>query len=152
VKSGAMTIAAVPYRSIFVCYGKWVLSDDGSKLYDSNYPDDPNDWDFVGFIFDDFLVGVNFGIGAFKDTDESFQLIAVDTVQGKLVRIDVKDNPGDEDAKVLLSGDHPESGTLNLAGSCVHVNADATSGAQVFVSARYRGLESDPNRFTITVH
>ena len=152
VKSGVMTIAAVPFESIFVCNGEWVLSDDGSKLYDSNYPDDPNDWDFVGFIFDDFLVGVNFGIGAFNNTDVSFQLIAVDTVQEKLVRIDVKDNPGDEDAKVLLSGDHPESGTLNLAGSCVHVNADATSGALVFVSARYRGLESDPNSFTITVH
>ena len=143
VKSGAMTIAAVPYRSIFVCDGHMVLSDDGSKLYDPNWPDDL-------FTYADFLLGPNFSFGRFRGDDVPFQLVAVDTVQEKLVRIDVKDNPGDEDAKVLLSGANPECFTLNLAGSCVHINADATDGAKVCVRARYRGLESAPEGFIIT--
>ncbi len=150
VESGVVTIAAVPYRSIFVCDGKWTLSDDGSKLYDPSYPDDPNNWDFIGFIFEDFLVGANFGMGAFRNTDVPFQLIAVDTVQEKLVRIAVKVNPGDEDAEVLATCESPGCFTLDLAGSCVHINADATTGVPIYVSARYCGLESIPGGYIIT--
>ncbi len=151
LKSNAMTIKAVPFRAIYVCDGKWVLSDDGSKLYDPNYPEDPDDWDFVGFVYDDFLMGVNFGMGAFKGTDVSFQLIAVDTVEGKLKRIPVKVNPGDDGAEMLLSGDTDDA-SLNLSASSVHINNDATSGELVYVDTAYKGLESEVGSFIITIH
>ncbi|MCR5661618.1 MAG: hypothetical protein K6G50_05775 [bacterium] len=151
LKSNAMTIKAVPFRAIYVCDGRWVLSDDGSKLYDPNYPEDPDDWDFVGFVYDDFLMGVNFGIGAFKGNDVSFQLIAVDTVEGKLKRIPVKVNPGDDGAEMLLSGDTDDA-SLNLSASSVHINNDATSGELVYVDTAYKGLESEVGSFIITIH
>lgn len=95
---------------------------------------------------------MRFGFGYKRDTDVPFQVIAVDTVQGKLLRINVKVNPGDDGAEVLLIGENPESFTLKPAESAVHVNADATRGDECNVYSRYRGLESDPDRFIVTAN
>ncbi len=143
VESGGMTVQAVPFRAIYVCDGRMVLAPDGSKIYDPEYPDDP-------YVYEDFLLGVNFSFGWFQGDDVPFILIAVDTTQQKLIQIDVKADPGDDDAHLEITGENPDSFTLNLAASSVHIKDDANDGDECYVSASYRGLESDPESFIIT--
>lgn len=150
LKSAPMNVCPVPFRAIYLVDGTWVLSDDGSKIYDPEYPDDPDDWDFVGYVYDDFFLGVNFGFGALKNTDVPFQVIVIDTVEGRLKQIPVKVNTGDDGAEITLSGE-VDNFTLKLSESSVHINSDATSGVEGYVSTSYRGLESEPRRYIITV-
>ena len=159
VKSNPMNIHPVPYRAIYIVPGHWVMSEDGSKIYDPDGSDDPDDWwDFDGYVYEDVKGGINFGFGVYPGLNVPFKLVVVDTDigtdgedHGRLRWVNVKVNPGDDGADITLSG-AKQHVTLDLAASNIHIDSRETENVEVYVSSSYRGLVSHPDRFIITIN
>ncbi|MDO5295241.1 MAG: hypothetical protein Q4F00_01160 [bacterium] len=149
VESNVMNISTVPYRSLWLCDGTLALSDDGSKLYDPDYPEDEDTTFYYEDMVDD--MGPSVGWSYPKGSDVPFKVYAIDTTQGKILPINVKVNPADDGAEIIVTGDD-KCFTLKLADSAIHVKEDATSGSEGYFHAVYRGMESNPDRFIITVN
>ncbi|MCR4784901.1 MAG: hypothetical protein K6A35_10380 [bacterium] len=135
------------------------MSEDGSKIYNPDGSDDPDDWwDFDGYVYEDVKDGINFGTGVYPGHDVPFKLVVVDTDigtdgedHGRLRWVNVKVNPGDDGAEIELSG-AKQHVTLNLAASNIHIDSGETENVEVYVSSSYRGLVSHPDGFIITIN
>ncbi len=150
VESNAVTIRAVPYATLSVCWaGDYEISRDKTKYYDPDYYD-PDDRDTY-FNVADFLMGVDFGSNA---ATCYFQIIAADSVREELIQIDIND----VDLEIELLGDpedpdyQPDHFEVDLANSAVKFKDDTEDGVACYVQAKYRGLESEPEAFIVTAN